>query len=173
MWVTQTYLASVEPDARLFVYYMFEDYVSSQKRFTASVQRALEDLGEVFGDKVSLLMPNPRFAGRIEAEIRSNPDLWGLLRTKLPGLLISKVPLARFENDRDICVYIPFDSEHAAHVADVIQEVRRLTSDTLSWDFAKGSETKKATFGHRLLDALEIKPGIWGFKIDLKKLARQ
>ena len=44
MWVTQTYLADVEPYAQLFVYYLFEDYNSEQSAFTAEIQRAFEDL---------------------------------------------------------------------------------------------------------------------------------
>lgn len=39
-----------------------------------------EILGEAFGDKVSLLMPNPRYAGSIEAQVRENTALWSSLR---------------------------------------------------------------------------------------------
>jgi hypothetical protein len=49
------------------VYYFYEDYNREQKEFTDRLYRGLEDLGEAFSDKMSLLMPNPRFAGRIEA----------------------------------------------------------------------------------------------------------
>ena len=95
MCVTQTYLGTVEPDAKVFVYYFFEDYDPEQKRFTDRVQRELERLGELFGDQVSLLMPNPRYAGRIEAEVRENMALWTSLRGKFPGLFVSTLPLSK------------------------------------------------------------------------------
>jgi hypothetical protein len=173
MWVTQTYLGTVEPDAKLFVYYFFEDYNQEQKSFTKSVQQRLEDLGEVFGDQVSLLMPNPRFAGRIEAEVRENPALWASLRGNLPGLFVSKVPLVKLNDSRYDCLYIPFEARDPAGVAEVIQRVRRLANETISWEFTNPTTPKQRSFGGRLLDAVEFKPGIWGFKIDIKKLVRE
>jgi len=68
MWVTQSYLATVEPDVRVFVYYLFEEY-NEQKEFTENVQLHLERMGEVHGGNVSFLMPNPRYADRIESEM--------------------------------------------------------------------------------------------------------
>lgn len=42
MWVTQSYLATVEPGAKVFIYF-FEDYNNDQKRFTDQVQRTRKD----------------------------------------------------------------------------------------------------------------------------------
>jgi hypothetical protein len=170
MWVTQTYLGTVEPDAKLFIYYFFEDYNQGQKSFTNAVQRKLEELGELFGDKVSLLMPNPRSAGRIEAEVRENRALWSSLSGSLPGLFISKTPLVKLDMRQEGYLYIPFKNQTPAGAAEVIQQVRRMAGDTLSWEFASSEPPKQRSFGGRLLDAVELKPGIWGFKIDLKKL---
>jgi hypothetical protein len=169
MWVTQTYLGTVEPDAKVFVYYFLEDYNSEQKAFTQKVQRELENLGEISGDQVSLLMPNPRYAGRIETEMRNQGNLWSL-QGKLPGLFLSRKPLADLEPDGDGCVYIPFETQGAKGVAEVIQRIRGLAYDTLSSYFANQSEPKTVSLAKRFGDALELKPGIWGFKIDLRKL---
>ncbi len=76
MWVTQTYLGTVEPDVKVFIYYLFEDYNPDQTDFTNAVQFELEKMGAVFESNVSLLMPNPRYAARIEAEVRSIEKLW-------------------------------------------------------------------------------------------------
>lgn len=170
MWVTQTYLGVVEPEAKLFVYYFFEDYVPEQKSFTNRVQRELEELGEVFGDKVTLLMPNPRYAGRIEAEVRENRELWASLRGNLPGLFLSRKPLSQLKPSDDGCVYVPFESSDPRKAAAVIERVRGIANDTLSWDFANETPPKSKSFGRLLLDAIELRPGIFGFKIDLKKL---
>lgn len=171
MWVTQTYLGVVEPDAKLFVYYFFEDYQPAQKNFTDRVQRELEALGEVFGDSVSLLMPNPRFAGRIEAEVRENRELWGSLRGNLPGLFLSRRPLSQLRPTDDGCVYIPFETIDPRQAAAVIGRVRGIANDTLAWDFAHEVPPRPNSFSRTLLNAIEVKPGIFGFRIDLKKIA--
>lgn len=169
MWVTQTYLGTVEPDAKLFVYYFFEDYNPDQRTFTQRVQRELEKLGEVFGDQVSLFMPNPRYAGRIEAEMKNQDELRSL-HGELPGLFLSRKPLANLKPDDDGCFYIPFETQDAKGVAEVIRRIRGLAHETLSSDFANRSEPKTESLAKRFGDALELKPGIWGFKIDLRKL---
>jgi len=172
MWVTQTYLGCVEPDAKLFVYYFYEDYVREQKSFTDRVQQELEQLGEAFGDKVSLLMPNPRYAGRIEAEVREFRELWESLHGNLPGLFVSRKPLANLKPSDDGCVYIPFETKNPEEAAAVIQRVRGVANETMSWDFAQQPRPKQKSFGERLGEAIELKPGVFGFRIDLKKLGR-
>jgi hypothetical protein len=75
MWVTQTYLGDVERDAKLFVYYCYENYNTEQRELTEAIQEHLETIGEVYGDKVSLMIPNTRYANRIEAEVREFPNI--------------------------------------------------------------------------------------------------
>jgi hypothetical protein len=170
MWVTQTYLGNVEPDAKLFVYYFFEDYNSDQKKFTQRVQRELENLGDVYGDQVSLLMPNPRYANKIESEMRKFDWNWFSLQGKLPGLFLSPKPISKLERNDKECFYLPFDNKDAKSVAEVIRRIRGIADNTLNWDFANQYQSKPYSLGRRFADALELKPGIWGFKIDLRKL---
>jgi|SRR5215213_2504894 len=170
MWVTQTYLGTVEPDAKLFIYYFYEDYNPQQKTFTKRVQRELEALGDVYGDTVSLLMPNPKYAGQIEAEMRKYDWVWSPLKGNLPGLFLSRKPITALEPHDDGCFYIPFETRDAKGVAKVIQRVRGLADDTLNWDFANQPKPESKSFGGRILNALELKPGVWGFRIDLRKL---
>lgn len=66
--------------------------------------------------------------------------------------------------------YIPFEKQDAKGVAEVIRRVRGIANNTVNWDFAAQYQPKAKSFGGRLVDAIEIKPGIWGFKLDLKKL---
>ncbi|MBE2185341.1 MAG: hypothetical protein IAE99_01035 [Rhodothermales bacterium] len=172
MWITQTYLGAVEPDAKVFVYYLFEDYNSEQKTFTQKIQRELEGLGEVFGEKVSLLMPNPRYAGRVEAEVRENHALWESLGYNFPGLLISTSPLSGLNGYEDGCFYMPFVGRQSKDVAEVIQEVRRIAGDTLSWEFAHSRPPERHSLAKRILDSIEMKPGMWGFRVDLRRLMR-
>ena len=171
MWVTQTYLGAVEPDAKVFVYYFFEDYNREQTHFTNEVQRELEKLGEVFGDKVSLLMPNPRYAGRIESEVRENMELWQQLRDKLPGLFVSTTPLKSLERISGSDFFLSFDTQNHEQVAEVIFQVRRIAGDYLNWDFKqKANKSNENSFWKKIMEAIELKPGIAGIRIDVKKL---
>lgn len=174
MWVTQTYLGAVEPDATVFIYYFYEDYNDDQKYFTKQVQHSLEDLGEVFRDRVSLLMPNPRYAGRIESEVRENIELWQSLRGKLPGLFISTVPLVQVgEKDGD-SVFVSFDTQDYKGVAEAIQKVRRIAGDYISYDHERRqAQPNSSSVFRRIFDAIELKPGFAGIKIDLKRLSRR
>lgn len=173
MWVTQTYLGTVEPDAKVFVYYFFEDYNRAQRQFTEHVQRELEVLGEAFGEKVSLLAPNPRYSGRIEAEMHENMPLWTSLRGKLPGLFVSTVPLSLVGRSHESSLYIPFATQDPVGVAAAVQEVRRLAGDMIAWEHANRTVPEHKAFGDRLLDAIELKPGLWGFRIDLRRLGQR
>jgi len=171
MWVTQTYLGANEPDAKLFVYYLFEDYVREQQAFTRSVQHELEDLGEMYGSSVSLLMPNKRYAAKIGAEMRGVEGLWHEVRGKLPGLLISTQPLSEFKPSSTEFTIIPFTSLSPSDAAAVVNKARRLLDDQLQWNYASAAPMKRESMWQRFVEALELKPGVAGIRIDLKKLA--
>jgi hypothetical protein len=174
MWITQSYLGNVEPEAKIFVYYLFEDYIPEQTQFTKSVQHYLETLGEYFEDKVSLLMPNPRYTAQIGAEVRGIEDLWWSLKGKLPALLISNKPLSQFNMKDGKYAVIPFESKNPKDSANIINEVKRIINDQLSFEFSNRKiENKTKSIWSILYEAIEAKPGICGFAIDLKKLRRK
>jgi hypothetical protein len=131
MWITQSYLATVEPDAKVFIYYMFEEY-NDQMAFTQGVQSNLERMGETHGGEVSLLMPNPRYADRIESEMREIRPLWESVYSDLPALLISTVPMKKLSESTEKCICIPFKDLSESEVAETISEVRRITYETIN-----------------------------------------
>jgi hypothetical protein len=169
MWITQTYLGNVEPNANLFAYYFFLDYDSEQKRFTEHLQRELEKLGDIYGDQVSLLMPNKRYAGRIEAEVREYRKLWEAVYDELPGVFLSKKPLVQLSPEDNEFVFISFKDQDAKQVAATIREIRGIADDTLAHNFSDKQSPPKPSFVRRLADSIEVKPGIWGIQIDLRK----
>ncbi|ATI26062.1 MULTISPECIES: hypothetical protein [Ralstonia solanacearum species complex] len=170
MWVTQSYLAAVEPDAKVFIYYLFEDYNPEQIAFTEAVQQRLEQLGEIYGGDVSLLMPNSRYAARIEAEVRGIGDFWWTLQRKLPALLISTCPLSKFSPSTAEFSLISFASTDPAGAAEAVERVRRIADQQLRWSFESKPEKEKVSIWRHFFDALELKPGIHGVRLDLKKL---
>lgn len=169
MWVTQTYLTSPEPDARVHVFYLFEDYVDEQKRFTNRVQAELARLGDAWGKDVALAMPNPHNAEHVEREIRETlgKAYWDL-KPKLPALMIVDTSLNELAEDAEMEI-IPFAGRRAAEIAEVIDAVRTVVNDRLE----RSTGANSVRLLRRVLDALELKPGISGFSIDLKKLRRR
>ena len=170
MWVTQSYLSTVEPDAKVFIYYLFEDYNRNQKQFTRQVQRAMERMGEVHGTTVSLLMPNPNYADRIESEMRQIVPLWELIHGALPALLISTKPMKELDMNTEHCFCIPFNETRAHAVAETISKARRLTYETLNYSFSEQEQLPQSSWGKRIGESIELKPGIFGFRLDLIKL---
>ena len=172
MWVTQTYLGAVEPDADVFVYYLYLNYIDEQQKFTERLQREIEALGDVFGGKVSLLMPSPRYAGKIESEVREIRPLWEAVYSKLPGLLISTVPLSKIKSYDDTCFFVPFESMNTLGLLTAVDRIKRLADRTIAWK-EKPAKAEPEGFAHRLVESLELKPGIFGFRVDLRKLFRR
>jgi hypothetical protein len=173
MWVTQTYLGEVEPNAQLYVYYVFEDYNREQKEFTSRVQRELEELGETYGHAVSLLFPNERYTARIGAETRSIQDFWWTLQGKLPGLLISSKPLSKFDPKEGEYYLVQFPGDDPKAAAQAVLRLRRITNEQLAYQFANQPQKTDESFWQRLLAAIEVKPGFGPVKLDLKKLAKR
>lgn len=170
MWVSQTYLGVVEPDAKLFAYYLFTDG-RQEKAFSQLLQAELERVGEAYGERVSILIPNPRYATRIEAEVREHMDLWLALEGNLPGLLMSPRPLAKWKPEHKDNIYVPFDLDAPECAANIINQLRAKADTTISASTVAVASSKR-TFCGDVWDAIEIKPGVFGFRVDLKKLFR-
>ena len=174
MWITQSYLGKVEPDAELFIYYMYRNYIDEDTAFTKHLQSRLEDLGDVFGDKVCLSMPNPRYAGRIESEVRENRPLWEAIHNRLPGLLLTTMPLVNIEKYDNKCFFVALDAAHGAHGVDVaVQKIKTLADEAIMWNYKAEGMTRNQSVVDRFLEAIELKPGVAGFKIDLRRLFRK
>ena len=165
MFITQSYIGSSDPRANLHIYYIFQAY-DEQNDFSHSVQIELEKLGEMYQEKVALYMPNPRSADKIAGQLLS---VCLKLKKSFPGLLISKDPIDEIKDTSDNCIYIPFCDETPESAASIISKVRALCWDQLSWDNSESSKVTSASTISRLGDAMEVKPGVFGIRLDLKK----
>lgn len=138
------------------------------------VQRELEKLGEIFGGNVCLLMPNPQYAGRVEAEVRENRALWESIYSKIPSLFISREPLSQLTPESDGHFFVPFEGQGRQDVQRAAQKIRTLADETISWDFShQNTGIPRQSLGSRMNEAIELKPGAFGIRIDLKKVFRR
>lgn len=177
MWISQSYLGEVELGAKCFIYYLYEDYVEEQKYFTDIIQKELERLGKIYDNKVSLFMPNKHYADDIESEVREYQQIWGEVYGKLPGLLILDKPLINVDRMDDRFYFLSFQKYMALSRRSGIMEKRihqdiillkEVVEDKISVNRKKDKNLLKD-----IMDAIEIKPGIFGIKIDLIRLLRR
>lgn len=182
MWITQTYVKSPEPDAPLHIYYLFENYRESHRNATRRVQQELESLSDVYPD-ICFLMPNPASADLIEGELRRNQKLWKRLSDFVPGMVISRKPIETLDSTSDEIFIVPLNyagfSErgmgllpNSKRFAEAIQRLRSLITEDLDWQHREIGryEAKPTGWLARIVEAVELKPGIAGFRLDLKKL---
>ncbi|MBU9188146.1 hypothetical protein [Burkholderia gladioli] len=174
MWVTQTYLGKPDPKAELFVYYVYEEYSPPQAQFTKAVNEHLGNLGQTYREKVSLFVPDPKSRSLIAGEMREIRPLWDAMHGKLPGILIARRPLSEFDPEEEFYL-IPFKAVTPRDAAEVVDQVHRTLHDQLSNNRLmqrKQSTKVPNAWWERFYDALELKPGYCGVRIDLKKLLR-
>ncbi len=173
MWVTQTYLGRPDREASAWVYYLYENYDPDQKCFTKQIERELQALGEIYGGNVTFMMPQQQYAATIEKQVRDHGLLWNELSGKLPGIFISKKPLCDVAFLDDDNYYISFGLGDAAAVRKVVSTIRSTIDGVLKEAQPAGEGPRRETFASRMFDALELKLGIAGVRIDLKKLMRR
>jgi hypothetical protein len=108
MWVAQTYLGSPDPEAKLFVYYLWEEY-KGQRDVPKAIIEKLAGAGRVFGKDVSLFAPASGTKHEIQSELRSqNYDFfWGEIGPNTPGLLLTENILRSFDPKRDGYIFFP------------------------------------------------------------------
>lgn len=172
MWITQSYLGNPEPEANLFVYYLFEEYVKEQVGFTNNVWKHMGELGKMYQNKVSLFAPNEQFTAQIGGEIRGIYDLWRILENKLPGIFVSTKPLSEFDRSSEHYHFFTLKNLSEDKAVKIIKEIRRLADDQI--DYCRQNDTRKVkkSFWKKLYNSIELKFGCMGIAIDLKKLWR-
>ena len=162
MHVTQTYLGRYG-ESGLFVYYLYEDYAADQMSLTQKVQDALDDIGADYLDEVDLFRPNERFAGDIASEVRKLPAVWDYCSGKLPGFLVTYVPLRDVNPNNDTVIFFSIQGRSESEAIDVVKKIRRPIKE------AKPIECGNE-FVARFTNALEVKPGLFGVSLDFKRL---
>lgn len=173
MWATQTFLKTPEPDAQVFVYYLHVGHFREQVEFTEQMQAYLRRLGHEYGDDVSLLMADRESADKISREVRTCLlALWQELRENLPALLIATVPLEHFDACSGDYAIVSFAGLSASEAASKFIQAKDLIDDILvhKYKVAQAEARNKPSAWRLIWDAMEAKPGIAGFRIDLKKV---
>ena len=134
MWISQTYLGSIEEDAKVVVYYFFESYSDFQSAFTKALMNHLSTMGKRVGKQAAVFVPNEDSLEPIKNEIRgianNNEEFVRILNQKLPGLLFIDKRLLYFNSHSDPWVYVslrPFVDGHTKErMSDFFSRIERV-----------------------------------------------
>ena len=117
-------------------------------------------------------MPNERYIAQIGGEMRKVEGLWHQVNGKLPGLLISTEPLSNFNPSSVEFTLISFTQLSPDAAADTVDKVRKLLDKQLQWmKLNPQNEAPSPTLWQRIVESVELKPGVAGVRFDLKKFA--
>lgn len=181
MWVTQTYLKSPEPDAKLHLYYLFDAH---NDHHVAATERAQEELVEFSRSvpEACILFPNERS----EAEIYREQKHQGLLKKfkgALPGVLGLRTPLEKLNVDSDEVLYVQLNHEgfsderiefQSERFTESLKQLMQITVEQMEIVDRKPSVYEKVPLALRLWRTTEISIGfdigILCFSISAKKL---
>ena len=174
MWVSQSYLGDPDEDAKVYAYYLFEDYSAEQEGFTRKIEGKLAHIGDQFGPHATILMPNRHNTPRIEAEVRNAlGEFWWELQGQLPGILVSTTKLSKLQMEDGQHHFFSLSRCDLDSALDAITSVHRLMQKCVEYQHKNPTPQPSETIFKRLLSSVEAKPGIYGFSVDLKKLFKK
>ena len=165
MWITQTYLGNPDQDARIFIYWMWEEYAGHAEA-PADILKRMQEIGRRFGERVTLMTPQPGEHVRISTEIQH--FLWRSLAGKTPGLLLLEKQIQELRPS-DNYLFFSMRDKNPDEVTAIFREIEDVCNEILDKNDNAESHNKLID---RIFDAVQIRPAFMGIGIDLKKLLR-
>ena len=176
MWVSQTYLGRPDPDAKVFVYYLWEEYKRQTDVPKAIVDR-LTEAGRAFGKDVSLFAPINGTQHEIRSEIRSQgyDFFWSEIGPNTPGLLLTDKPLGRFDPRADEYAFFPLPSRVVGNedaITEVFRSLHAACASRLSQadTSAKPSPNGKPGLLDTVYESAQLKLTFMGLGVDFKPI---
>ena len=168
MWVSQTYLADVEPSAGCYVYYLFEDYVSFQSTYTEEVRKELASFGARYGADTALFFPQEEALARVASEIRQKFNLiWRDFSGKLPGLFVCSRQLHNFEPGVDEYLFIPL-APRPENAPEQFEKLESILNEVREARMPQPQAQRRKPFIEELWDRVSIEPAFMGVKFKIK-----
>ena len=173
MELRQTYIGCPDPEAQLFVYYIWEDY-KEQKDVPKAVMDRLASAGRRFGKDVLLVAPVPGDQDAIRSEIAKEKSaaLWWEIGPFTPGLLLTPKPLTEFEPEEDESIFFSLAGTESAN-DDVIEAVFITLRKECERRLARTNGSLDDGILRVIYDSIELKPNFFGIGINLKPVIKR
>lgn len=170
MWVSQTYLGRPDPNAKLFVYYLWEEY-KGQKDVPKFIVDRLVNAGRAFGGDVSLFAPISGTQHEIRSELRSQgyDFFWREIGPNTPGLLLAEKPLAEFEPHHDEYVFFKLPNRVSGN-EEMIESVFNSLHDACEKRLKESDDKKEPGLLQTIYNSAQLKLTFMGMGIDFKPI---
>ena len=170
MWVSQTYLGCPDPKAKLFVYYLWEEY-KRQKDVPKAIVDRLVSAGRAFGSDVSLFAPISGTQHEIRSELRSQgyDFFWREIGPNTPGLLLTEKPLAKFEPHHDDYVFFKLPNKVSGN-EEMIEGVFNSLHEACEKRLEMTDGEKQPGLLDTIYDSAQLKVTFMGMGIDFKPI---
>ena len=172
MELKQTYVGSPDPEAQLYVYYIWEDY-KKQKDVPKAVMDRLASAGRRFRKDVLLVGPVPGDRGVIRSEIteKMGSALSWEIGQSTPGLLLAGKPLKEFNPQEHEWAFFSLAGRESAN-EDVVEAVFVALCKECERRLEQTDGSSDRGIVRAIFDSIELKPNFLGIGIDLKVVSR-
>ena len=178
MWITHSYIGTMRGNMRCLFFLLYEDYIQAQQTLVQGLDRELERFARNLRDRGAIVRP---FLGDID-KVRSHilAKNWSEKQrhelNKTPSLLMINVDFDEFNPQEHPWLLIHFGERITEFWKVTIYRVERILSqiaESINDDNIDPFEAaRKAYYEIQPTDAMEVfemKPGIFGFSIDLRR----
>lgn len=183
MYITHSYLGTSVGSFRCLFFLLLEDYIEAQSQFVRDLDLELERFARNLGDSSAVVRP---FAGDIDSTRsqvlqkewtnRAKREI-----TKTPGILMINVDFDDFDPNEHPWMYLHLGERIAGErlmliramdtvkVRELLSELTEVIKDTEKDIFEEAHKLRYQLTMEDVASAIEAKPGIFGFSIDLIK----
>jgi hypothetical protein len=167
MFIVQTYFSNeIAGRAKAYVYYV--ELPGNPINLRDPVRDSFRELGDEYGKDVSLFFPDVGSVSRIRDELkRELREYFEIGSKETPCLIISPVVINNISGRKN-WIYFSLRDRLEISSSEISSTIRDCVEAIEADDLLR---ERPSIFG-RLLEALEAKPGAFGFRLDLRKLFR-
>ena len=169
------------PTSPMYSYWMYlviSEYFENLRQIGDFVQLII-NFGNNLADKANVNVPLTGSYSTTRRDVLRLPwnrETWEELdRAKDPFLLITRKPFSSFKplSDEFITIRFPEAFSNAAQYVEILDEIARQIKSGANLFQWRNRNRKSVGFHQRIFEAIEAKPGAFGFSVDLKKLLPQ
>ena len=174
MWITHNYLGITRGDVRCLFFLLHEDYIEAQSGLSDRLRQEIERFARNMGEHGAVVAP---FAGDVERTRQHVLDKpWAEREVekvrRTPALLMIDQDFAEFDPREHQYVILHLndgDEGDAALFRSLMQKLVDALPDEGSDPFKLISEALRQREVQDAAEMIELKPGVFGVSIDLKR----
>lgn len=184
MYATTSYLGIERGRLNYLFFLVTENYIETNQRIAEALHPLLTEFAKELGDTGAVVKPFDEHASKTFEEVINkfwSTALHDQLRERTPGLLILACDLRAFDPTRDAYIFVSFRDSmdeygnvKAFEVRDLLNVLTQASRKTDLFESVRKylQDRKRTEAASTAWEAVQLKPGVFGFSLDLKTVAR-